>query len=76
MCGIFGIWNLDQRPLDVTGLHRATEAISHRGPDDEGYLLVDSRSTGAVSCAGRDTDRRLNLPQLDRFHARGRCGIR
>ena len=69
MCGIFGIWNLDQRPLDVTGLHRATEAISHRGPDDEGYLLVDSRSTGAVSCAGRDTDRRLNLPQLDRFHA-------
>jgi asparagine synthase (glutamine-hydrolysing) len=67
MCGIFGIWNLDQQPVDVTGLHRATAAIRHRGPDDEGYLLVDTRAVRAVSCAGPDTDRRLTLPQLDHF---------
>lgn len=67
MCGIFGIWNLDQQPVDLTGLQRATNAIRHRGPDDEGYLLADTHATRAVSCAGPDTDRRLALPQLDRF---------
>ena len=67
MCGIFGIWNLDQQPIELTGLHRATNAIRHRGPDDEGYLLVDTRASRAISCAGPDTDRRLTLPHLDRF---------
>jgi asparagine synthase (glutamine-hydrolysing) len=69
MCGIFGIWNLDQRPLDLTGVHRATNAIRHRGPDDEGYLIVDTHSSRAVSCAGPDTDHRLTLPQLDQFQS-------
>jgi asparagine synthase (glutamine-hydrolysing) len=67
MCGIFGIWNLDQQPIDLAGLHRATNAIRHRGPDDEGYLLVDTAATRAVSCAGPDTVPELELPQLDRF---------
>ena len=69
MCGIFGIWNLDQRPIDITGVRRATDAIRHRGPDDEGYLLVDTRATRAISCAGPDTDRRLTLPQFDQFRS-------
>ncbi len=69
MCGIFGIWNLDQQPVDITGLHQATNAIRHRGPDDEGYLLVDTRSSRAISCAGPDTDRRLTLPQLDQLNS-------
>ncbi|HEX6717749.1 MAG TPA: asparagine synthase (glutamine-hydrolyzing) [Pyrinomonadaceae bacterium] len=67
MCGIFGIWNLDGEPVDLTGLHQATNAIRHRGPDDEGYLLVNIHATRAISCAGDDTDHRLTLPHLDRF---------
>jgi asparagine synthase (glutamine-hydrolysing) len=64
MCGIFGIWNLDRKPVDVNDLHLATTAIRHRGPDDEGYLLVDTREGRTRSCGGADTDHRLSLPDL------------
>jgi asparagine synthase (glutamine-hydrolysing) len=64
MCGIFGIWNLDREAVDVAKLQLATTAIRHRGPDDEGYLLVDTRAGRTRSCAGADTDYRLSLPAL------------
>lgn len=67
MCGIFGIWNLDGRSVDLEGLRLATDSIRHRGPDDEGYLLVNTGTAEARSCAGPDTDYRLTLPELDRF---------
>ncbi len=40
-----------------------TDAIRHRGPDDEGYLLVGSRS-GAV-CLGRGRDSHPAAPGVD-----------
>ena len=69
MCGIFGIWNLDGAGVDPGALKIATNAIRHRGPDDEGYLLVDTHAAKAVPCAGPDTDYRLTLPDLDRFQS-------
>lgn len=41
MCGIYGIWHRNQRAVDVTQLRIATHCLIHRGPDDEGYLLID-----------------------------------
>ena len=72
MCGIFGIWQYGEgdRPVDLTGVRRATDAIRHRGPDDEGYLLVDTRARRAVLCGGPDTDPALSLPPLE-AHAGG-----
>lgn len=67
MCGIFGIWNLDGGPLDLGLLRLANDSLRHRGPDDEGYLLVNSRTADARSCAGPDTDYRLTLPDVERF---------
>lgn len=67
MCGIFGIWNLDGRPIDLRAVKLANDAIRHRGPDDEGYLLVNTRTAAAISCAGPDTDYRLTLPDLEQF---------
>lgn len=67
MCGIFGIWNLDGDAVDLSNLQAATTAIRHRGPDDEGYLLVNTRADRAISCGGSDTDYRLSLPDLDQF---------
>src|SRR5687768_11112711 len=69
MCGIFGIWNLDGAPVDLGLLRLANDSIRHRGPDDEGYLLVNTRTASAQSCAGPDTDRRLTLPDVERFEA-------
>ena len=67
MCGIVGIWNLDREPVDGAKLQLATNAIRHRGPDDEGYLLVDTHGRSAQSCGGPDTDYRLSLPDLEQF---------
>lgn len=74
MCGIFGIWNLDGDAVDVGGLQLATNAIRHRGPDDEGYLLVDTRSGRTRSCSGPDTDYRLSLPDLSQ-HKSDNCDL-
>ncbi len=67
MCGILGIWNLDGRAIDLDALERGTTSIKHRGPDDEGYLLVESRDGKTKLCGGRDTDSRLDLPNIQRF---------
>lgn len=69
MCGIFGIWKLDGEAVDQGKLQLATDAIRHRGPDDEGYLLVDTRDASARSCGGPDTDSRLSLPDLSQFRS-------
>ena len=69
MCGIVGIWHLDGAAVGVDNLQLATDAIRHRGPDDEGFLLVDTRAARAVSCAGPDTDYRVALPALEQFKA-------
>ncbi len=49
MCGISGIYHLNNKDSLDTGLLREmTRLIRHRGPDDEGYALIDPVS-GAVS---------------------------
>src|SRR5215510_8330850 len=37
MCGIAGLWNVDGRPVDVDLLRAMTSAVSHRGPDGDGF---------------------------------------
>jgi len=44
MCGIVGLWATDGRLLDANIVKNATRLISHRGPDDERYLWVDTAS--------------------------------
>ncbi len=39
MCGIIGIYNLDGRPVSPVLLREMTDAISHRGPDGEGFYI-------------------------------------
>lgn len=41
MCGICGIFNLNGEPASPVHVRRMTDAISHRGPDGEGFY-VDS----------------------------------
>jgi asparagine synthase (glutamine-hydrolysing) len=64
MCGVVAIWNRDGRPVDRAVLQRAVQSQAHRGPDDEGYVLIDSRTGMVVQCRGAATDPRIQLPGL------------
>src|SRR5262249_6046405 len=41
MCGIAGIIDLNRKPVEPALLLAMNQAIAHRGPDDEGYVLID-----------------------------------
>jgi asparagine synthase (glutamine-hydrolysing) len=46
MCGIAGIVEFNQHPVDGRLLETMTRALAHRGPDGEGYVLVIPARTG------------------------------
>src|SRR5512136_2083026 len=60
MCGICGIFNFGTRaPADPAALKRATDAMAHRGPDDEGFFLDGELGLG---------NRRLSIIDLPGGH--------
>jgi asparagine synthase (glutamine-hydrolysing) len=60
MCGICGIFNFGTRaPAHPAALKRATEAMVHRGPDDEGFYLDGELGLG---------NRRLSIIDLPGGH--------
>lgn len=70
MCGICGIYNLDNRPVDKDLLKKMNNTLIHRGPDDEGYFVNAEKQTGWE--AGRKGSgnvglghRRLSIIDLD-----------
>ena len=52
MCGIAGIVQQDDRPIDLGLLEAMTNALVHRGPDGEGYVLLGRRNDRPVSIRG------------------------
>jgi asparagine synthase (glutamine-hydrolysing) len=69
MCGVLAVWNRNGAPVDLAALARGVTSLRHRGPDDEGYVLIDTRTGRAVACAGRDTRPDVSLPALESVRA-------
>src|SRR5258706_16124705 len=65
MCGIFGLWQTDGNGLDCAELIRATTALRHRGPDDEGYFLANHTSEKAADFRGDDSLPEITLPHIN-----------
>ncbi len=60
MCGICGVYNFGTgEPADPRALKRATDAMAHRGPDDEGFYVDGSLGLG---------NRRLSIIDLPGGH--------
>ena len=59
MCGIAGWYRRGNRPVSQTVLQRQCDAIRHRGPDDDGYLVDGDFGMGM---------RRLSIIDLARGH--------
>ena len=56
MCGIAGIYSfMRDLKIDINLLQEMTQRIRHRGPNDEGFMLIDSRDGGFRSFCGSDS---------------------
>jgi asparagine synthase (glutamine-hydrolysing) len=63
MCGIGGVFHLSGKQVNTDLLLEMNQKIRHRGPDDEGILLINTSSDRIVNAFGPDTDPQL-LNQL------------
>src|SRR6516162_3841816 len=64
MCGIYGRLSKQKTGVDLAKARRCLNLVRHRGPDDEGFVLINRGQRTAVPCAGDDTVAALNLPRL------------
>lgn len=65
MCGIFGVWNVQKHPIELGPLLGSVNSIRHRGPDDEGFLLIDTEKKEAIPCLGSDSVSQLGFRRIE-----------
>jgi len=53
MCGICGIFKKNDSSDVVVEIQKINQALQHRGPDDEGYVIINQEK--ATILAGKDT---------------------
>ena len=61
MCGIFGYWDRDRKPLGEVALASMAQKLIHRGPDDEGIRHQAQRGVAIGN-------RRLSIIDIDGGH--------
>lgn len=65
MCGIAGIVDLKKNNVDPEIIHRITEAMSHRGPDANGFYIKDEVALGHRRLSIIDLSTVANQPMAD-----------
>ena len=55
MCGITGIMNISRASVNKNLLLKMTHVLSHRGPDDEGYVFINPHTGEYLAAGGKDT---------------------
>jgi asparagine synthase (glutamine-hydrolysing) len=67
MCGIVGYCNFEKPQYFLDKLYQATQLISHRGPDDEGYAFFNLQNNTSVALTGADSPESLkkNTPMIE-----------
>jgi asparagine synthase (glutamine-hydrolysing) len=68
MCGIVGSLSMHGQPVNLGALLDSLHSIQHRGPDDEGYLLVNTVRGNVAACSGPDSDLKLGLPRIEQCY--------
>jgi asparagine synthase (glutamine-hydrolysing) len=59
MCGIVGIVILDNQDIDTDLLCKMTSILHHRGPNDRGYGLINSRKVSTPNLNLQNIDNRI-----------------
>ena len=72
MCGIAGYYINGFQSNSAVDLIRMTRVLRHRGPDDEGFVLINTHNGKKLDASGRESDPKVReqFPQLDN-HAEG-----
>ncbi|MEP7197884.1 MAG: asparagine synthase (glutamine-hydrolyzing) [Saprospiraceae bacterium] len=70
MCGIAGIFNLDQTQVDSHAIRRMNDIAHHRGPDDEGFVLIQTETGQIQQLLGEKSDALLlgSHPQISNYN--------
>ena len=66
MCGIVGVFNLNGDPFGLTPLKHMADAISHRGPDGEGYYIHENIALAHRRLAILDTSQKGAQPMTSK----------
>ena len=67
MCGLTGILRTYADSNSVKELIMATSALHHRGPDDEGFMIVDAKTQKKHFMAGNDTNGNVELTHISNY---------
>ena len=69
MCGISGIFYLDDKKIDKEELQRFNESLEHRGPDGKGYFISKNIGLGHQRLTILDLTNKGSQPMkfLDRY---------
>jgi asparagine synthase (glutamine-hydrolysing) len=68
MCGIAGLVRFDSQPADPSIVKRMTDAIAHRGPDGEGFLVSGAVGLGHRRLAIIDLSEAADQPLSNEDH--------
>lgn len=68
MCGINGV--ITAKPEIKSKISKANNLLKHRGPDDEGYVIINPKSNEFTQYSGNDTINQLKniYPTLHNIH--------
>lgn len=68
MCGIAGLVHFDGRRVDVAVLRAMCDAIRHRGPDDEGWVIWPPATDAGTPAVAGLGNRRLSIVDVAGGH--------
>ena len=64
MCGICGIINFNDQPVEESNIRMMMQSMKHRGPDDEGVFLENNIGLGFVRLSILDLSRAGHQPMF------------
>ena len=62
MCGVVGIFNLEQKPVIKGDIKRMAKSIAHRGPDGDGFFIKENIGLGHKRLAILDLSKKGAQP--------------
>lgn len=66
MCGLTGIFNVNQQPVSLQVIKQMTQAIKHRGPDGQGFFLENNIGLGHQRLSILDTSELGAQPMISK----------